>query len=59
MIAMSRPPFTRLVLLLSAPLAALLLGGCAARKSTDSLFGLITPYRIDICLLYTSDAADE
>jgi len=25
-----------------------LLGGCAALQSTDSLFGLITPYRIDI-----------
>jgi len=35
--------------LLSLSLAATsLLGGCAALQSTDSLFGLITPYRIDI-----------
>ncbi len=29
-------------------LGTLLLGGCASVKSTDSLFGLITPYKIDI-----------
>jgi outer membrane protein assembly factor BamE len=28
--------------------AATLLGGCAARQSTDSVFGFLTPYRIDI-----------
>ena len=36
---------------LSVPLslsAALLLGGCESLQRTDSLFGLITPYRIDI-----------
>jgi outer membrane protein assembly factor BamE len=37
------------LLVLSFGLAATsLLGGCAALQSTDSLFGLITPYRIDI-----------
>lgn len=29
-------------------LGMLLLGGCSSVKSTDSLFGLITPYKIDI-----------
>lgn len=48
MIAMSRLPFARLAPVLATLFATLLLGGCAARKSTDSLFGLITPYRIDI-----------
>ncbi len=48
MIAMSRPSFSRLAFLIAAPLAALVLSGCATRKSTDGLFGLITPYRIDI-----------
>ncbi len=36
---------------LSVPLilsATLLLGGCESLQRTDSLFGLITPYRIDI-----------
>jgi outer membrane protein assembly factor BamE len=28
--------------------AASLLGGCASRQSTDSVFGFLTPYRIDI-----------
>jgi outer membrane protein assembly factor BamE len=28
--------------------AAALLGGCASRQSTDSVFGFLTPYRIDI-----------
>ncbi len=32
----------------AALLAATLLGGCAALDRTDSLFGVITPYRIDI-----------
>ena len=37
------------LLRLSLSLAATsLLGGCAALQNTDSLFGLITPYRIDI-----------
>lgn len=36
--------------LLSAALlgSALLLGGCESLRSTDSLFGVLTPYRIDI-----------
>ena len=38
----------RLILLSSSLAAAALLGGCAALQNTDSLFGLITPYRIDI-----------
>ena len=38
----------RLILLSLSLAAASLLGGCAALQSTDSLFGLITPYRIDI-----------
>jgi outer membrane protein assembly factor BamE len=29
-------------------LCALALGGCASRDSSDSLFGLITPYRIEV-----------
>jgi outer membrane protein assembly factor BamE len=29
-------------------LGTLLLGGCSSVKTTDSLFGLITPYKIDI-----------
>ena len=37
------------LLCLPLSLAAIsLLGGCAALQNTDSLFGLITPYRIDI-----------
>ena len=31
-----------------AGVAVLLLSGCASRQSTDSLFGFLTPYRIDI-----------
>jgi outer membrane protein assembly factor BamE len=39
----------RTILLLCAALPALLpLAGCEALQRTDSLFGLITPYRIDI-----------
>lgn len=38
----------RLFLLTSCLAATSLLGGCAALQNTDSLFGLITPYRIDI-----------
>jgi outer membrane protein assembly factor BamE len=34
-----------LVTLLAVPA---LLGGCASRQSTDSVFGFLTPYRIDI-----------
>ena len=37
-----------LTLLLSAALSTLLLGGCESLQRTDSLFGLVTPYRIDI-----------
>lgn len=36
------------LLLLCAALAGPLLGGCESLQRTDSLFGLITPYRIDI-----------
>jgi outer membrane protein assembly factor BamE len=39
------PPMRRLLLLLCA---AVSLAGCEALQRTDSLFGLITPYRIDI-----------
>ncbi|CAD5373149.1 Outer membrane protein assembly factor BamE [Rubrivivax sp. A210] len=35
-------------LVLIALAAPLLLGGCESLQRTDSLFGLITPYRIDI-----------
>ena len=38
----------RLILLSLSFAATSLLGGCAALQSTDSLFGLITPSRIDI-----------
>jgi outer membrane protein assembly factor BamE len=38
-------PFLRLCGLLAA---VSLLGGCASRQSTDSWFGFLTPYRIDI-----------
>lgn len=36
------------MLLLCAVLGASLLSGCESLQRTDSLFGLITPYRIDI-----------
>ena len=39
-----RPP----ILLLCTLLGACLLSGCESLQRTDSLFGLITPYRIDI-----------
>ena len=39
-----RPP----ILLLSTLFGACLLSGCESLQRTDSLFGLITPYRIDI-----------
>ncbi|MDO9072575.1 MAG: outer membrane protein assembly factor BamE [Rubrivivax sp.] len=38
----------RSILLSSALLGALLVSGCQSLQRTDSLFGLITPYRIDI-----------
>lgn len=38
----------RSVLVPCVLLGALLLGGCESLQRTDSLFGLITPYRIDI-----------
>ena len=38
----------RSVLLSCALLGGLLLSGCESLQRTDSLFGLITPYRIDI-----------
>ncbi len=39
----------RLMHLISTlPAAALLLAGCESLQTTDSLFGVITPYRIDI-----------
>jgi outer membrane protein assembly factor BamE len=38
----------RSVLLSCALLGGLLLSGCQSLQRTDSLFGLITPYRIDI-----------
>ena len=44
MIAMPRLPLVRLAL----AALALVLSGCAARQSTESFFGFITPYRIDI-----------
>jgi outer membrane protein assembly factor BamE len=31
-----------------APLAALLLAGCASMQSSDSLLGLITPYKVEV-----------
>jgi outer membrane protein assembly factor BamE len=37
-----------LALLLSTALPTLLLGGCESLQRTDSLFGIVTPYRIDI-----------
>jgi outer membrane protein assembly factor BamE len=39
---------TRTSLVLAAALAATTLTGCESLQRTDSLFGLITPYRIDI-----------
>ncbi|MBA4177153.1 MAG: outer membrane protein assembly factor BamE [Leptothrix sp. (in: Bacteria)] len=38
----------RSVLITCAVLGGLLLSGCESLQRTDSLFGLITPYRIDI-----------
>ena len=38
----------RLSVVLSGLLATLALGGCESLQRTDSLFGLITPYRIDV-----------
>jgi len=38
----------RPILVSCALLGSLLLGGCESLQRTDSLFGLITPYRIDI-----------
>lgn len=38
-------PALRVALIAALPL---LLGGCAALQNTESLFGVITPYRIDI-----------
>jgi outer membrane protein assembly factor BamE len=38
----------RFVLISCALASALALGGCEALQRTDSLFGFITPYRIDI-----------
>ena len=37
-----------LLVFLSAALPALLLTGCESLQRTDSLFGFVTPYRIDI-----------
>ncbi len=46
---MTRTPFSQRRLGLAAVLAATLaLAGCESLQRTDSLFGLITPYRIDI-----------
>ncbi len=42
------PPMRRTLLLPCLLCAASLLAGCEALQRTDSLFGLITPYRIDI-----------
>ena len=44
---MSMPPL-RLQTTAAAVLGAALLGGCSSLQNTDSIFGLITPYRIDI-----------
>lgn len=44
----SRPAAARLSALALALPALLALSGCEALQRTDSLFGLITPYRIDI-----------
>jgi outer membrane protein assembly factor BamE len=46
---MSRTPSSQRRLgLAAALLASLALGGCESLQRTDSLFGMITPYRIDI-----------
>jgi outer membrane protein assembly factor BamE len=48
-IASPRRPSARLVQRVALAAAVpVLLGGCAALQRTDSLFGVITPYRIDI-----------
>ena len=45
---MFKPGRSRLPLLASLVAGAWLLGGCESLGRTDSLFGVITPYRIDI-----------
>ena len=48
MISVSRLPCPKHIGTTLAAVAVLLLSGCASRQSTDSVFGFLTPYRIDI-----------
>lgn len=49
MISTARTPSPRVAFGIVAVAAVLMAGGCATREqATDSFFGLITPYRIDI-----------